>query len=110
MKVRLISRGTVEAYALYNAQCRASLQDWLSKMKFADWEEPGDIRETFCTADLLGNGSSRVVFDIGGNNYRIICKCWFGVACVHVYIKWIGTHAEYSRLCRKGLQYVVDDF
>jgi mRNA interferase HigB len=34
----------------------------------ADWNEPGDISETFRSADLLGNGSNRVVFDIAGNN------------------------------------------
>jgi mRNA interferase HigB len=51
-----------------------------------------------------------VVFDIGGNNYRMICKYWFGASRVHLYVKWIGTHAEYDGLCKKNKQYTVDDF
>jgi mRNA interferase HigB len=45
---------------------------WLTFLKLADWKEPGDITKTFGSADLLGNGSDRVVFDIAGNNYRMI--------------------------------------
>ncbi|MHA4812335.1 type II toxin-antitoxin system HigB family toxin [Flavitalea flava] len=59
------------------------------------------------TADLLGNGSKRVVFDIGGNNYRMICKYWFGKTKIHLYIKWIGTHAEYDILCKAKKQYTI---
>ncbi|WP_424964445.1 type II toxin-antitoxin system HigB family toxin [Ekhidna sp.] len=41
---------------------------WLEVLRHADWNEPGDIKKTFAKADLLGGGSNRVVFDIGGNN------------------------------------------
>ena len=78
-------------------------------MKYADWTDPGDIVELFNKADLLGNGSNRVVFDIGGNNYRMICKYWFGVTRVHLYIKWIGTHAEYDTICDALQQYTIND-
>ena len=54
--------------------------------------------ETFPSADLLGDGTEKVIFDIGGNNYRIICKYWFSRDDVHLYVKWIGTHAEYDKL------------
>ena len=76
----------------------------------ADWTEPGDITKTFGSADLLGNGSDRVVFDIAGNNYRMICKYHFAVTRVHLYIKWIGTHAEYTKLCDANKQYTVNSY
>lgn len=76
----------------------------------ADWAEPAEIADTFGAADLLGNGSDRVVFDIAGNNYRMICKYYFGVTKVHLYIKWIGTHAEYTKLCDKNKQYTVNSY
>ena len=76
----------------------------------ADWSKPGDITETFGSADLLGNGSDRVVFDIAGNNYRLICKYHFGLTRVHLYIKWIGTHAEYAKLCDDNKQYTVNSY
>ena len=108
MKVRLIKRNSIEDFALQNARSRSSFRIWLAFLKRTDWNEPGEIAETFGSADLLGNGSSRVVFDIAGNNYRMICKYHFGVTRVHLYIKWIGTHAEYTELCDNNEQYTVN--
>ena len=71
MKVRLIKRKSIEDFALQNARSRSSFRIWLTLLKQADWNEPGDIADTYGSADLLGNGSNRVVFDIAGNNYRI---------------------------------------
>ncbi|MEI7896936.1 MAG: type II toxin-antitoxin system HigB family toxin [bacterium] len=68
-----------------------------------------NIRHTFGSADLLGQGSSRVVFNIGGNNYRMICKYHFGSSLVHLFVCWIGTHAEYDELCNHGGQYTVNE-
>lgn len=76
----------------------------------ADWNEPGDITETFGSADLLGNGSNRVVFNIAGNHYRMIGKYHFGETIVHIYIKWIGTHAEYTKLCDDNNQFSVNNY
>jgi mRNA interferase HigB len=110
MKVHLIRRETVEAYVARHAPGRSSFEYWLSTIKYADWDEPEDIRRTFGTADLLGNGSDRVVFDIGGNNYRLIAKYYFGDNKVHLFIMWIGTHAEYDAVCENGNQYTVSDY
>lgn len=76
-------------------------------VKATYWQEPGDIMETFGAADLLGNRSDRVVFNIAGNNYRMICKYHFGVTNVHLYVKWIGTYAEYTELCDDEKQYTI---
>jgi mRNA interferase HigB len=110
MKVRLIKRKSIEDFALQNARSRSSFSLWLTFLKMADWSEPGDITKTFGSADLLGDGSDRVVFDIAGNNYRMICKYHFGVTRVHLYIKWIGTHAGYSKLCHDNKQYAVNSY
>jgi mRNA interferase HigB len=76
-------------------------------MKNADWEKPPDMQATFRRADLLGKSSNRVVFDIAGNNYRMICKYAFGDKQVHLFVCWIGTHAQYDELCDKNEQYTV---
>lgn len=46
----------------------------------------------------------RVVFDCGGGVFRIICRMVFGEKTVFLFVKFIGTHAEYDKLCkaRKG--------
>ncbi len=107
MKVNLISKHTIIKYVLKNASSRAPFEDWLSKLKTASWEKPGDIKNTFKTADFLGKSSHRIVFDIGGNNYRMICKCAFGENEVHLFVCWIGTHTQYDQICSRNEQFTI---
>jgi mRNA interferase HigB len=107
MKVHLIKEKTIRYYALENTGSKIPFEDWLAKVKNADWETPADIKATFTSADLLGKSSLRVVFNIGGNNYRMICKYAFGETSVRLYVCWIGTHAEYDKLCNDNKQYTV---
>ncbi len=110
MKVHLIRKETIESYAKKHPRSKTSLEDWLEKIKYADWERPGDIKKTFNSADLLGNGSNRVVFDIAGNNFRMICKYAFGEKQVHLFVCWMGTHASYKKLCDANEQYTVSSY
>ena len=107
MKVHLIKKQTIEDYASRNARSRPSFRLWLLTIGGADWNTPEDILDTFASTDLLGNGCERVVFDIGGNNYRMICHYVFGDRQAHLFICWIGTHAEYTKLCNGGKQYTI---
>jgi len=108
MKVHLIKKQTIEEYVKKNARSRASFEIWFSIIKQADWNEPNEIISTFNSADILGNSSERVVFNIGGNKYRMICRYFFGISKVHLFIKWIGTHAEYTKLCNERKQYEIN--
>ena len=107
MKVHLIKKETIEEYAIKNARSRPTLEDWLEKLKHADWIIPSDMQKTFGAEDLLGNNSKRIVFNIGGNNYRMICKYAFGDKQVHLFICWMGTHAEYTKLCNNNKQFII---
>src|SRR5882724_8097979 len=108
MKIHLVKRQTIEQFAARHARGRSSFEDWLEKIRLADWNEPNDMKKTFNTADLLGQGSNRVVFDIAGNNYRVLCKYGFGDNEVHLFVCWVGTHAEYDKLCRDKRQYRIN--
>jgi len=110
MKIHLIKLQSVECFVKENAQSRVAFQAWLSIIKRAEWDIPGDMITTFNSADLVGNGSERVVFNIGGNNYRMICKYFFGEARVHLFVKWIGSHAEYTKLFKEGKQYTANKY
>jgi mRNA interferase HigB len=101
MKVHLIKRQTIEDYKTANPNAKTYFDEFLEKLKVADWVIPEDIQSTFPSADLLGKGSDRVVFDIGGNRYRMICWYVFKKE-VHLFVKWIGTHPEYDKLCGYG--------
>lgn len=107
MKIHLIKEETIRDYIKSNSGSNAPFNDWLTKIKVADWKTFDDVKQTFNTADVLGKSSHRIVFDIGGNNYRMICKCAFGDNEVHLFVCWIGTHAQYTKLCTKNLQYSV---
>lgn len=108
MKVHLIKKQTILSYIVGNARSKTSFEDWLVKVKYADWATPGDISATFGSADLIGYNSNRVIFNIAGNNYRMICKYAFGESSVHLFICWIGTHAEYTKLCSNNEQYTIN--
>ena len=110
MKVHLIKKQTIEDYIKKNARSRASFEIWFSILKRVEWKEPNEIISTFNSADILGKGSCRVVFNIGGNNYRMICRYHFGINQVHLFVKWIGTHAAYTKLCNDQKQYDVSLF
>jgi mRNA interferase HigB len=70
------------------------LRTWVHVVQAANWSKPTDVKLMFRSAGILRN--ERVVFDIGGNEYRL-------VAAVHyrgkrVYVRFIGTHAEYDQI------------
>lgn len=108
MRVHLIKKQTIENYIQGNAQSRTAFEVWYAIVKRADWSVPSDIVSTFNSADILGKSSERVVFNIGGNKYRMICYYHFGKNQIHLFIKWIGTHAEYTKLCNENNQYNVN--
>lgn len=110
MKVHLIRKETIEAFVKQNAQSRTAFAEWSTKLKFADWASPEDIQATYPSTDILGKGTSRAVFDIGGNKYRMIGKYAFGDNQVHLFICWMGTHAEYDKLCATGKQYEISNY
>ncbi len=108
MKVHLIKKQTIEMFSLRHPRSRVSFEDWLAKIRYADWNLPNDIKRTYNSADLLGKGSNRVVFDMAGNNYRMIRKYAFGERQVHLFVCRIGTHADYDSLCNESKQFSVN--
>jgi mRNA interferase HigB len=110
MRVHLIKEQTIKDFAKEHLRSQRSLQVWLGTIRYADWNTPADIKRTFSSADLLGKSSNRVVFDIGGNNFRMICKYHFGENEVHLFVCWIGTHAHYDEICKKSEQFTVSKY
>lgn len=109
-KVHLVKESTLKDFVADHAVLRSAARHWLNTLRKARWHEPRDIKKSFGTADLLGNGSNRVVFDIAGNRCRMICKYDFRNKWVHLHICWLGVHREYDEICRKGLQYKIFEY
>ena len=74
-----------------------ALKTWYNVTRKARWSSFANIRRDYPSADLA---HGRVVFDIRGNNYRLICAIDFirhGVLTL-----WVGTHADYDTLMRNS--------
>lgn len=93
-RVRIFSRTTLRDFWAKLSDAAGPLQAWFEEVETADWKGPQDIRQRFGSADFLqGN---RVVFDIGGNKYRLIVHVAYKYHAV--YIRFVGTHAEYDKI------------
>ena len=92
--MRVISIRTLKQFWIKHRAVEDAIKAWYAEANDAEWRTPQDILERYPTADILpGN---RVVFNIKGNHYRLIVKIHFNTGIV--YIRLIGTHAEYDRI------------
>ena len=92
--MRIIAKSTLVAYYTKNPQSKSALEDWFEKTKEAEWKNFSDIKKTFNTVSSVGN--NRYVFNIKGNDYRLVVLIKFTVS--DVLIRFVGTHAEYDRI------------
>lgn len=92
--MRIISRRVLREFVSRYPNAEQPLDSWYRYVLSADWHKPADIRQNFRTADILPN--NRVVFNISGNHFRLIVKIEYDPQIV--YIRFIGTHAEYDRI------------
>lgn len=76
------------------AEAKTPLQVWHSVVEEADWATPSDVKATYGDASILKN--SRVVFNIGGNKFRLVVRIHYPYRVV--YIRFVGTHTEYDEI------------
>ncbi|HET9679764.1 MAG TPA: type II toxin-antitoxin system HigB family toxin [Gammaproteobacteria bacterium] len=67
---------------------------WYRHTVKADWASPAQVKQDLRNASILKDG--RVVFNIAGNKYRLVV--WINYTYRVVYIRFIGTHAQYDRI------------
>lgn len=98
MKVHLLKRQTISEYCNLHANARKPFEEFLAKLKIADWGKSKDIIEFFGASKVRTIGNDRLRFEIGGNNHRMIIKYQFGQNILFFYIKFIGTREEYNQV------------
>jgi mRNA interferase HigB len=77
-----------------HADCEQQLKSWFREAQKAEWKNPNDIKTAYPSASILNE--NRVVFNIKGNNYRLIVKISYDYEMV--WIRFIGTHGEYDKI------------
>lgn len=92
--MRIFNRSAILFYAKRHGDVRDDLLTWYAEAEQAVWKSPGAVRRQFPRASVVAN--NRVVFDIGGNRYRLIVSFTYEHAAG--YIKFFGSHAEYDRV------------
>jgi mRNA interferase HigB len=73
---------------------KAALDAWFDEVRKARWSGSADVKRSYATASIVS--ADRIVFNIKGNDYRLIVAVDFEKAIV--WIKWIGTHKAYDKI------------
>ncbi|MCU0930512.1 MAG: type II toxin-antitoxin system HigB family toxin [Serpentinimonas sp.] len=90
--MRVIAVSTLRAFWLRHPDAEQPLKSWYEEVANTHWTQPADIKAHYRTASVLKN--RRVVFNIKGNDYRLIVAVAYQLQIV--YVKFVGTHREYD--------------
>ena len=90
--MEIINEAELHIFAWKHSKARKPLANWIDVARAAVWHTFADVRKTFRSADYIKN---RVIFDIGGNKYRLVTSVDY--AAKRVYVLEMMTHTEYDR-------------
>ncbi|MGR3276787.1 type II toxin-antitoxin system HigB family toxin [Acaryochloris marina NIES-2412] len=90
--MRIISDSRLRAASAKYPNSQPSVRAWIKVTKLANWQSLEDTRQAFPSADLVGK---LTVFNIAGNNYRLITLINYQQS--KVFIRHFLTHAEYDK-------------
>ncbi|WGM48532.1 hypothetical protein KOAAANKH_03434 [Brevundimonas sp. NIBR10] len=105
--MRIISRRTLREFAASregrkdHSGLKSALDAWFAEVSRADWKTTSDVKRLYATASIVS--ADRIVFNIKGNDYRLIVAVDFEKAIV--WIKWVGTHRDYDDIDAKGIDH-----
>jgi mRNA interferase HigB len=90
--MRVIAVSTLRTFWMRHPDAEQPLKAWFEEATNASWTQPSDIKERYRSASILKN--RRVVFNINGNDYRLVVAIAYKLQVV--YVKFVGTHEEYD--------------
>lgn len=92
--MRVIAKSTLRVFWTKHKDCEEQLKSWYKEAEEAHWKSPRDIKRDYPTASFLPD--NRVVFNIKGNNYRLVIKINYDYGLV--WIRFVGTHSQYDKI------------
>ena len=105
--MRIIARRTLREFVdsrvgyRDHAALKVALDAWFAAVRGASWRNSTGVKRRYATASVVS--SERIVFNIKGNDYRLVVSVDFEKGIV--WIKWIGTHKEYDRIDAKEVDH-----
>jgi len=92
--MRVIAKKILRDFWAKHSDSEQQLKSWYQEANNAEWKSPNEIKTKYPSASIINN--DRIVFNIKGNNYRLIIKINFDYQII--WIRFIGTHSEYDRI------------
>lgn len=94
--MRVIAKSTLKKFWEQSgcSDAQGPLESWYEEAIKSEWKSPQAVKNQFGNASICGN--NRVVFNIGGNKYRLVVEMQYraGIA----WVKFVGTHAQYDNI------------
>ena len=103
--MRIIKEKTISEYAKHERYKTAdkSLKAWIYEVRHSVWSNANELKLKYRSASILT--SKRVVFNIKGNEYRLIVDIEYRLKIV--FVVWFGTHDEYDKIDAKQVKYEI---
>lgn len=95
--MRTVTLKTIKDFYAKHSNAKIPLLSWYYEVQRGQWSNLSDIKQVFNSVDYVGN--DRFVFNIKGNNYRLVTIVIF--ASKKVYTRFVGTHSEYDEINAK---------
>lgn len=94
--MRIVSRRTLREYHARpgRGDAEAGIVAWIGETEHAEWRGFADVKASYGSASHAGE--NRIVFNIGGNKHHLVVSVNYAAGIV--YVKFLGTHAEYDRI------------
>jgi mRNA interferase HigB len=90
--MRVISRKKIEDFVRHHPTAKASLDHWYHVVQQATWRSLAEVRQVYPHADVVGR---RTVFNIAGNQFRLIARINYQKQVV--FVGYVLTHADYDK-------------
>jgi mRNA interferase HigB len=94
--MRIVGRDKLDEFVGAHADTRPWVENWLAATEQAQWRTPHDIKDAYVSASFLGGNV--VIFNVKGNRYRLEVLVAYQTRTV--FVRWAGTHAEYTKRTR----------
>jgi len=92
--MRVMTQGRLLRFGQQHLGALPALRVWLKTAKLAHWTNAVEVKATFRSADPVGD--RRMVFNIGGNKYRLVAEIDYRNGIM--FVCFLGTHAQYDRI------------
>jgi mRNA interferase HigB len=105
--LRIIARSTLKRFvesltgSKDHKAAKTALESWFHEAQQANWKSPAGVAKAYANASIVG--ADRVVFNIKGNDYRLVVAINYRLRII--FIKWVGSHADYNEIDVRTVQY-----